>query len=142
MAAYSRSCVESITEAFASIDQLSQEKSGQKTLTTTFNLCEPLEESEDFENDFSMLNNALAGNFAGVVQYNKVDHLSNMTIDNICKIMEDKKLGATSLQRLAVLSKILLYSENATCLEYNYQNFIDYFSQTNWNDSVNIDGSK
>lgn len=141
MATYSRSCVKSIREAFVNIDQLSQEKSGQKALTTTFNLCEPLEESKDFENDFSMLNHALADNFAGVVQHNKVDHSSNMTIDNICQIMENKKLGTTSLQRLAALSKILLYSENATCLEYNYQNFTDYYSKTNWNDSVNY-GSK
>lgn len=137
---YSRACVATISESYANIDQLSRDATGQGTLTRKFNLCEALESSQDFVNDFAQLNNALANNIAGVVQYNKVDYSSNKTIDNICYILTNNAYGATSLDRFAYLTQILLYSQKARCLEYNYQNFVNYFSTTSWEHPSNING--
>lgn len=65
-------------------------------------LCDPI--NADNSNDVANLLESLAGNFAGVVQYNKDNRAFregsdvNITIDTLCDIMVNESLGTPMIR--------------------------------------------
>jgi hypothetical protein len=97
-------------------------------------LCDPVDVLE--KNDVSNLYDSLAGNFAGVAQYNgdnrQFEGVSfNLTLDSICAIMVDESLG-TPVKRYSLVNRRLLEKYNKKCLDYKYDKLIADLSQTDW----------
>lgn len=102
-------------------------------------LCDPVENSVNNVMDISNLFESLASNFAGVVQYNKDNSPhAKVTIDDVCDIMVNTKIGA-QIDRLAAVNELLLDQSNQTCLDYKYDKMIQLMRNTSW-DSSQADG--
>jgi hypothetical protein len=105
-----------------------------KLLPFAFRLCDPIDVLE--KNDVSNLYDSLAGNFAGVAQYNGDNRQFeggsfNLTLDSVCAIMIDESLG-TPVKRYSLVNKKLLEKYNKKCLDYKYDKLIADLSQTDW----------
>lgn len=104
-------------------------------------LCDPLEQSADNELDVSNFFENLASNFAGVVQYNKDNSPhAGATIDDVCNIMVNTKIGA-QIDRLAAVNKLLLDQGHQKCLDYKYDKMIKLMQNTSW-ESDEAEGCK
>lgn len=101
-----------------------------------FRLCDPVEKSIENPLDISNLFEALASNFAGVVQYNK-DYSPHATvsIDQICDIMVNTTIGPP-VTRLAEVNRVLLVQQKEKCLDYKYDNMIAEMKKTSWKSKV------
>ena len=91
-----------------------------------FRLCDPLNTSND--NDIASFYESLAGNFAGIVQYNKDNRITNstlakITIDDLCNIMNNKSVGSP-VMRLAGVNSLILDASKTKCLDYAYSKMI------------------
>lgn len=105
-------------------------------------LCDPIEKSVNNELDVSNFFESLASNFAGVVQYNKDNSPhATVTIDDVCDIMINTKIGA-QIDRLAAVNKLLLDQSNQTCLDYKYDNMIKLMQNTSWDAEEAVGGGK
>lgn len=119
---------------------------GQRSINDKFKLCDPIEQSISNPKDVSKFFETLAGNFAGIVQYNKDNRMgkssltNNITIDTLCNIMENTKIGS-SLDRLAAINKLLLTTYDQKCLDYKYDNMVKALSETSW-DSLMSEGGR
>lgn len=76
-------------------------------------MCDPIDANN--RNDVANLLESLAGNFAGIVQYNKDNRAfrggasSNITIDTLCDIMVDETKG-TPIVRWVIFNLSAMYS--------------------------------
>lgn len=77
----------------------------------------------------------LADNIASIVQYNKDNRQesrsANITIDTICDILVDDKLGR-AVDRYAYVSNMVLNATKEKCLDYRYVNMIHSLRNTSW----------
>jgi len=77
----------------------------------------------------------LASNFAGVVQYNKDNRQSsqsvNITIETVCDILVDEKVGK-SIDRLAYVNSMILNATKEKCLDYRYDTMIHELRSITW----------
>jgi len=99
-----------------------------------FRLCDSIDVSE--KNDVSNLYESLAGNFAGVAQYNGDNRQSegataSVTLDTVCDIMVNESLG-TPVKRYSLVNEKILEQDDKQCLDYKYDKFITDLSQTDW----------
>lgn len=95
-------------------------------------LCDPVEKSIENPLDISNLFEALASNFAGVVQYNKdYSPHASVTIDVVCDVMMNQTFGAP-VARLAEVNRILLVQQGEKCLDYKYDKMIEDMKNTSW----------
>lgn len=146
LSTYSDGCVNAIKEGTAEIDILLRHMIGQRNLNKKFKLCDPVEKSVDNPNDIANLYETLSGNFAGVVQYNKDNRVGgsqkvlNITIDSVCDIMTNQKLGPP-VDRLAAVNSLLLSAYDQKCLDYKYDKMIDNMRNGSW-DSEIAEGGK
>lgn len=110
---------------------------GQRNLNKLFRLCDPVEKSINSPDDIANLFESLAGNFAGVVQYNKDNRigksqkLKNVTIDVVCDIMVNQTIGAP-VTRLAAVNSLLLDTYDQKCLDFKYDNMINELRNISW----------
>lgn len=140
------SCYSAVKVGIAQVDLFLQHKVGQRTLTSLFNLCDPLEESVDNKNDMANFFTTLAGNFAGIAQYNKDNRLStkgtalgNITLDTVCSIMTNTS-QKEEISRLATFNKLMLNATNQTCLDFKYDKMIAEMQNTSWGASASEGG--
>lgn len=109
-----------------------------------FKLCDEMEMQN--KDDMSNLYESLAGNFAGVVQYNKdnrhdtVSPELKVTIDSVCDIMLNKSQGS-EIMRLAAVNSLILKKTNETCLDFKYDKMIQKLRSTSW-DSEMAEGGR
>ena len=77
----------------------------------------------------------MASNFAGVVQYNKDNRQSsqsvNITIETVCDILVDEKVGK-SIDRLAYVNSMILNATKEKCLDYRYDTMIHELRSITW----------
>lgn len=86
---YSDECLKQVQDGTAQIGVLLKHMIGQRSINEKFKLCDPIEKY--IENDLDVANfyESLAGNFAGVVQYNKDNRkgksakIAKITIDTV-----------------------------------------------------------
>lgn len=125
LATYSQNCVNAVRKGIAQVEVLLRHMIGQKTLDDKFQLCTPIEKSINNMDDIAGLYEAIASNFAGVVQYNK-DNSPHaiVTIDDICSILVNQTIGPP-VNRLAAASNYVLDKTNISCLIYKYDDQIN-----------------
>lgn len=127
-------CNSVIQQATDSITQNINTMEGRILLKQTFRLCDNIDPniSKDIANLFS----TLAGNFEGVVQYNKDNRAfegakgTNITIDTLCSIMTSPV--GTPLQRYAQVNNLLLDAYSQTCQDFKYDKMIETLRGTSW----------
>ncbi|XP_017480308.1 PREDICTED: putative serine protease K12H4.7 [Rhagoletis zephyria] len=131
-------CVSEIRSAVNELGNLLSTSSRWKEINQLFQLCDPLDATKKL--DVSNLVGNLAGNFEGVVQYNKDNRKfegatgTNITIDVVCSAMTNVG-GGSSIERFANVNSILLNANNLSCLDYKYDNFIQSLSEEKWNNA-------
>ena len=86
----------------------------------------------------STLFEALADNFAGIIQYNG---FYSVDLNDLCNVMTDTSLG-DPLARYAAVNDLLLNVYGASCSDVTYASWIDYLSGTSWSDYSAQDGCK
>ena len=104
-------------------------------------MCDPIDSGHTTKNDIANLYEAIAGNFAEVVQYNKDNRNGSfITIDTICNVLVDEKVGVP-VNRLAQVSNMILKKNGEKCLDYKYTKMIEELRNVTWAEQ-NKDGGK
>lgn len=114
-------------------------KNGRKQLKDMFHLCTDIDIKNT--NDVANLLESLAGNFEGVVQYNKdnrgFEGGSQLTIDLLCKLMTDGKNSSERvLENYAKVNSLLLNESNLTCLDFSYKSVVKSLKDESWKKAV------
>lgn len=144
MRSHSDECLQAVKQGTAQTEILLSHMVGQRNLDKIFRLCDPIENSIENKLDISNLFETLAGNFAGVAQYNKDNRIgksskgANITIDTLCNIMTNQTMGA-QVKRLAAVNDLLLNAYEQKCLDYKYDTMINEMKNTSW-DSETAEG--
>ncbi|XP_066913299.1 putative serine protease K12H4.7 [Clytia hemisphaerica] len=127
-------CKDSVQAATTSVEKYVQTEAGRKMLTDLFHLCEPL---SDDPNDISQFTSSMAGNFFGVIQYNKDNRAfegatgTNITVDTLCNIMSLPIFG-DEMHRYAKINEIMMETYKQTCISPNYKKFIEEMKVIDW----------
>ena len=143
---YNEECVTAVKQGTKQLEILLQDPNGQRSIDRMFKLCDPIENLINNSKDISNFFENLAGNFAGIVQYNKDNRISKnvkvskITIDTLCDIMVATSIGAQA-KRLAAVSNMLLDAYSQKCLDYKYSKMIETYGNTSW-DSETAEGGK
>jgi len=141
LSTFSDECVEAVKEGTSEIDLLLKHMIGQRNINKKFRLCDPIEGAIGNPDDIANLYETLSGNFAGVVQYNKDNRIgsnvkaANITIDVLCNIMTNQKLGPP-IDRLAAVNNLILNAYDQKCVDYKYGKMIDENRNTSWTSEV------
>ncbi|KAK3095371.1 hypothetical protein FSP39_013868 [Pinctada imbricata] len=135
-------CVTNIQAATTALTKLLSTMEGLAQSQKMFKLCDRLDTSADKANLYSNL----AGNFEGVVQYNKDNRAfegaigTNVTIDTLCGIMNDPSKGADPLSRYAAVNDLMLQTYSEKCLDNSYTNMIQDLKNVSWEGSASEGG--
>eukprot|EP00112_Aurelia_sp_Birch-Aquarium-sp1_P012459 Seg2620.1 transcript_id=Seg2620.1/GoldUCD/mRNA.D3Y31 product="putative serine protease K12H4.7" protein_id=Seg2620.1/GoldUCD/D3Y31 len=135
-------CNQQISIATKMFETLVQTSEGMANLSKIFKLCKPITKNEQ---DIMNFATSLAGNFAGVVQYNKDNRAfegakgTNITIETLCGIMNNEKFG-DALSRYAQVNNVILATYGEKCLDVSYKDFISSMQQTAWGSSASEGG--
>ncbi|KAF6021118.1 hypothetical protein EB796_020571 [Bugula neritina] len=125
-------CVENIAKATDTLTNLVQDQDG---------LCDDIDFSN--KNDVANLFSSLAGNFEGVVQYNKDNRAFeggvgyNITIDMLCDIMNQDN---QPINNYAQVNSLILKTYSQKCLDFKYTNMIKELQDTTWAGSAAVGG--
>ena len=136
----SSQCTSAIEQATIALEDEIQSTSCCKRMEKLFSLCDPLDVANKL--DVANLFETLAGNFEGVVQYNKDNRDfkgANITMDVLCDMMTDPKLGSP-LARYATVNNVLLGTTGQKCLDFKYDKFLKDMRSTDWNSSASEGG--
>ncbi|KAH9424548.1 serine-type peptidase [Dermatophagoides pteronyssinus] len=121
-----KKCVREIKSATDDLTELIKSKNNWPVIEKKFKLCTPFNGTNSL--DVSNFFGNLAGNFEGVVQYNKDNRAfeggSSITIDDLCSVMTDLNSNINSTDRLAKVNQILLKSQSQECLEFKYDDYV------------------
>lgn len=120
-------CVSAVKTANEELTTLLGHRSSWPVIEKMFKLDPPLQNELDVQN----LAQSLAGNFMGIVQYNRVGRALPGTIDDLCSMMTNKTLG-TELNRYAVVNSWLLESANQSSLDVSYSGLVAALRNTSW----------
>lgn len=137
---HSDSCVQAIQRGFQQVELLLRHPVGQRSLTTLFKLCDPVDQLINNPLDLSSLLENLASNFAGIVQYSG-DPKSNFGILEACTFMLNTTIG-TPVDRLGAINSFLLADQKEKCLDYKYDNTIRDIQKTDWDEVPVAGGSE
>lgn len=135
-------CNQNIQLAVAALNKLMTTKQGRQTIKTLFMLCDSLENAS--ANDIANMYSILAGNFEGVVQYNKDNREfegavgTNLTIELLCSMMTST--DKTPVENYAAVNQLLLKTYSQQCLDYNYKSMISELQGTSWSSSASEGG--
>ncbi|XP_055628835.1 putative serine protease F56F10.1 [Toxorhynchites rutilus septentrionalis] len=136
LGSYSKQCVENVHTAMSQMEILLKHMIGQRSLTDKFRLCDPVEKSISNPLDISGLFEAVASNFAGIVQYNKDNSPhAKITIDQVCDVMVNQSIGVP-VSRLAVVNEMVMKQDEVKCLDYVYDKTIKQMKNTSWESDV------
>lgn len=137
----SSQCTGAIEQATTALEDEIQSTRCCQTMEKLFSLCDPLDVTNKL--DVANLFETLAGNFEGVVQYNKDNRDSkgaNITMDVLCDTMTDPKIGSP-LARYAAVNNMLLKAIGEKCLDFKYSKMLRDMRSTDWNSSASEGGS-
>ncbi|XP_028402070.1 putative serine protease K12H4.7 [Dendronephthya gigantea] len=138
---YGKTCTDSISSATEKIQSMLTNDEGRQQLSKIFRLCDPLSDSDD---DISNFAQSIAGNFMGVVQYNKDNRKfegavgTSITIDVLCKIMSNQSVDEVT--RYAKVNSLLLDTYGEKCLDVNFSDMIKDMKETSWSSSASEGG--
>ena len=125
---YNPSCSSSLYNGMLQINQLIKTDSGRSQLSSLFKTCDLLSDNPD---DIAYFYEAILSNYMGIVQYsedNNILHSTILTIPELCKKQMDTSVG-DDLARIANVNSWLLGIEFESCIDINYNGYIDYIKQ-------------
>lgn len=128
-------CSAQVKEGVQTLELMAAKRDQWSAIDSKFKTCLPFDSfnRNNLENFFQ----TVAGNFAGVVQYNKDQRIggaSNITVDTLCNIMA--KTEKSAVDRLAEINDVILQSSGQKCMDYDYDEFIRQMRQTSFNSSA------
>ena len=129
-------CTAAIQEATTALKAAVNSPNCCGNIQTQFKLCSPLSNSNSL--DVASLFEYLAGNFAGIIQYNG---FYSLDLNDLCNTMTNTALG-DPLARYAAVNDLLLNLYGASCTDFTYASWIDYLSETSWDSPSAQDGCK
>jgi len=135
-------CVANIASATKMFETMTKTSEGLANLTRIFKVCSPV---KNVKLDIMNFASSLAGNFAGVVQYNKDNRAfegakgTNITIDTLCKIMNNETIGEPLL-RYARVNTLIMAIYGLRCLDVSYKDMVNSLRQTSWQSSASEGG--
>ncbi|XP_005092643.1 putative serine protease K12H4.7 [Aplysia californica] len=135
----SGTCNNAVAQATQGVQELMSTYKGRRQLKSLFQLCDDLDPNS--KKDISNFYSTIAGNFEGVVQYNKDNRAfegavgTNITIDTLCGIMTDTSKGSPT-ERYAAVNSLMLKTYSQKCQDFKYDKMIDEMRQTQWNSSA------
>ncbi|XP_072049545.1 LOW QUALITY PROTEIN: putative serine protease K12H4.7 [Amphiura filiformis] len=136
-------CNDNILSAVNQLNELLLHQVGWKTISDMFKLCKPLTGSK--KNDVANLKETLAGNFMGVVQYNKDNRAfegavgTEITIDTLCGIMGNDSYK-DNLTKYAAINSLILETYGEKCLDVSYDDMIKAMREVSWKSSAGEGG--
>ncbi|EDV20342.1 uncharacterized protein TRIADDRAFT_63413 [Trichoplax adhaerens] len=127
-------CTKNIHNATTIIQGMIKTSAGRKKLSQMFKTCKPL--SKD-PNDISTFMQSLAGNFEGIVQYNKDNtgferHTPATTLTDLCKIMEKNK----PLDGYVKVNSLILKQNGQKCNDVVYKDMIKQMQQSKFQPGI------
>ncbi|XP_055535059.1 putative serine protease F56F10.1 [Wyeomyia smithii] len=133
---YSKQCVQDVQSAMTQVETMLKHMIGQRSLSEKFMLCDPVEKSISNPLDIASLFEAIASNFAGVVQYNKDNSPhAKITIDQVCDVMTNQTIGAP-VSRLAKVNEMVMKQDDQKCLDYVYDKTVQQMQNISWDAEV------
>lgn len=134
--AHGTECVSAIQEATNQVDEMLRDKSKWNEVEKVFHVHPALRNYDDVY----QLSQSLAGNFMGVVQYNRDNtefegRVNNVTIDTLCGMMANTSLGSP-VQRYAAVNQFSLDEAKMETLDANFSASVAEMRNTSWNSSV------
>ena len=132
-------CVQAIQNATYLLDSMLANPSQWPSVEKMFNVSPPLQNDDDVAN----LVGILAGNFMGIVQYNRDNTAfegrpNNITIADLCNIMANSSLGSP-LQRYAAVNSLLLQTNGIDSVDANFTEDVTFMRNGSW-DSPAVEG--
>lgn len=122
LTASSPQCAKNVHSAALQVADALQKPGMAANFTKKFNLCATLDLKE--KEDVSNFIESLAGNFQGIVQYNKDNRITSnpitTTVDDLCNIMTNKSVGDL-IDRYAAVNTLLNKDE---CIDVSYYDSI------------------
>ncbi|KAF6201873.1 hypothetical protein GE061_004269 [Apolygus lucorum] len=133
------SCPEQIHQAALSIQHLLQAPNGVAVLTKKFKRCNSLDPKNSTEVSFFV--NSLASHFREAVEstLSTANTTHHVTLEEMCSLMVDMKLGS-ALDRYAAVHSLFTFGNLFTSSKCKDDNFNDYISK--YADESNFDGSR
>lgn len=136
-------CNKMVSSAHMTVKKLIQTEQGRMGLKKMFKLCDGIDLTDKM--DMANFYSSIAGNFEGVVQYNKDNRAfegavgTNITVKTLCDIMCDDTRGE-AINRYADVNSLLLSTYSEKCLDASYKGMIDDLTKTGWNSSASEGG--
>jgi len=127
-------CTAAIQQATTALNDAVNSANCCGNIEQQFKLCSPLDKNN--KNDVSSLFEYMAGNFAGIIQYNG---FYSVDLNDLCNIMTDTSLG-DPLARYAAVNTRLLSLFGGSCADFTYASWIDYLKGSSWSDQSAQDG--
>ncbi|KJH46054.1 serine carboxypeptidase S28 [Dictyocaulus viviparus] len=132
---YDQQCASNIAKGFKEMHQLSMTKEGRKSLSDTFRLEPPWNESTNVtETDVQFFFSNIYSQFQGAVQYsgdNRGSYASGYGIPDMCTIINNKSNDA--LKNIASFNEFMTtFYQDGKPFEYtanSYEEFIDYLKK-------------
>ncbi|KAJ0183898.1 hypothetical protein K1T71_000321 [Dendrolimus kikuchii] len=132
-------CVLELKDAHNQILKLMNDN--PETIEKEFRVCKPF--SKASTNDIKNFYNAIADDFADLVQYNEDNRISadekykNLTINTVCDMLTASG-DVPAYKKLAAFNSIILDKSNQTCMDYSYENMIKDLRNVTWS----LDGGR
>lgn len=132
------SCQVNVRTATDALGNYTLTEAGLKYLSARFRTCKPLTSNQFDIQNFA---EAIAGNFFGVVQYNKDNREfegavgTNITISVLCSIMNNATLG-DSIERYAIINDLMLHTYGSKCVDTTYDDYVTSMQKTDWKSSA------
>lgn len=131
----SQKCLDTLAEANKQVHILLHHVAGQQRIQKLFKLCDPIDPGHTKKTDILNLYETLAGNVAGIVQYNKDNRprspTRNITVDDVCNILVDETIRLP-VERLALVNNMILNATKEKCLDYRYGKMIRELRNITW----------
>ena len=124
--------MDAIQKATYLLDSMLADRAQWPVVEKLFSVSPPLQNYDDVAN----LAEDLAGNFMGVVQYNRDNtafegRANNITITDLCAIMANESMGPP-LQRYAAVNSFLLKVSGEDTVDANFSAEVEFMKQSAW----------
>ncbi|KAK0415706.1 hypothetical protein QR680_012075 [Steinernema hermaphroditum] len=124
-----KKCADNIHQGFVQLQKLAKTSSGRETLKNLMNICEDIDphNTDNLHNFWQ----SMIGNYMGVVQYggdNSGNYRTEVTPQAICAMVNDE--SSDILQRMGNVNAWFMEMYEESCVDIDYQNYLDYMKQS------------
>ncbi|XP_018571430.1 putative serine protease K12H4.7 [Anoplophora glabripennis] len=117
----SEQCVDSLKSAMSQVEEILNNSTSNLTVTSLFNVCEPIEGLESDDVNVESFYNNIARAFSSIAQ---VNGMAATSLNDLCKIMTNESRGSEIMRLSEVLS---LTNGDVNCIQNNYWSNVQYW---------------